>query len=183
MSLSVGLFVLVAGSAMVGALGVVLSQSVVRAAVWLLVSLVSVAISYFLLGAEFLGAAQLMVYVGGTLVLLVFGAMLTGPFQDFPVRRGVGVLGGLLALCLFGLLVSLSLRFTEPPQQTAPNAQDVRELGQGFLGVPDSTGRGYLLPFELLSVHLLVVLIAAAYLARAKRKTLESIDSPPGAGS
>src|SRR5215471_17050805 len=72
------LFVLTAASA----LGVVVSQNIVRAAAFLLFTLGGVAGVFFLLGADFVGATQLIVYVGGILVLVVFGVMLTaqGPF-------------------------------------------------------------------------------------------------------
>ena len=60
-----------------GAIAVVATQNVVRMAFWLVVSLGSVAALFFLLHADFLGAAQLLIYVGGTVVLLVFGVMLT----------------------------------------------------------------------------------------------------------
>src|SRR5215831_11428818 len=64
------------------ALGVVVTQNIVRAAAWLLFALGGVAGIFFFLGADFVGATQLIVYVGGTLVLVVFGVMLTaqGPF-------------------------------------------------------------------------------------------------------
>src|SRR5437763_9442598 len=64
------------------ALAVVVTDNIVRAAAWLLFTLAGVAGILFLLGAEFVGATQLLVYVGGTLVLVVFGVMLTaqGPF-------------------------------------------------------------------------------------------------------
>ena len=75
-------FLIVATTVAVSAVGVVVSKSIVRSAVWLLLTLIGISFVYFLLGAEFLGAAHLIVYVGGTLVLVVFGVMLTagGPF-------------------------------------------------------------------------------------------------------
>src|SRR5213596_4203714 len=91
-------------AAMVGlsALMVVLTQNIVRAAAWLLFTLAGTAILYFLLAADFVGATQLIVYVGGTLVLVVFGVMLTaqGPFVSmktgaaewaFSLLVGVGL--------------------------------------------------------------------------------------------
>lgn len=177
MALPVVLFALVAALTAGSALGVVFSRSVVRAAVWLLFSLIGVSLVYFLLGAEFLGAAQLILYVGGTLVLVVFGVMLTsqGPFDGPRTRLAEWVVGGLLAGALFALLATISLdpgRPTPPPEQPLPG---VGPLGLAFLGIPEqpgeSQGLAFLLPFEIVSVHLLVVLIAAAYLARAKRKT------------
>ena len=71
------LFLLFATSTCLGAIAVVISQSVVRMAFWLVVSLGSVAGLFFLADADFVAATQLLIYVGGTLVLLIFGIMLT----------------------------------------------------------------------------------------------------------
>lgn len=166
------LFLILAAVTGMAALGVVLSSSIVRAAVWLLFTLTGVSGLYFLLGAEFLGAAQLIVYVGGTMVLVVFGGMLTtrGPFDRQPVGRFGWVLGGGLAITLFALLVYASLEVGAPASEHAA-LPGPGPLGMSLLGVPETPGRtAYLLPFEIVSIHLLVVLIAAAYLARAKRR-------------
>ena len=179
MSLAAVLFAVVAAGTAGSALGVVVSRSVIRAAVWLLFTLVGVSLVYLLLGAEFLGAAQLIVYVGGTLVLVVFGVMLTnqGPFAGPRIRPIEWAAGGALAAALFALLVTASLglggREVGDPEQPLPG---VGPLGLTFLGVPEAAADGrptraaFLLPFEIVSVHLLVVLVAAAYLARAKRR-------------
>lgn len=166
------LFLILATATAVSALGVVVSSSIIRSAVWLLFSLMGVSGLYFSLGAEFLGAAQLIVYVGGTMVLVIFGGMLTthGPFDHQPVGVAGWICGGGLALSLFSLLVyaSLSLAIPSTPETTLPGTGP---LGLTFLGVPETPGQtAYLLPFEIISIHLLVVLIAAAYLARAKRR-------------
>lgn len=191
MSLPVVLFAIVAALTAVSALGVVLSRNIVRAAIWLLFTLIGVSLTYFLLGAEFLGAAQLIVYVGGTLVLVVFGVMLTaqGPMQALKNKPLEWVVGGLLGGVLFGLIVSVSFGAAGSfkPAESDERLPGVAPLGLGFLGVTetapiaDVTGVpegtrisrksvAYLLPFEIVSVHLLVVLVGAAYLARAKRR-------------
>jgi NADH-quinone oxidoreductase subunit J len=196
MSTSVLLFVIVACWTGLSALAVLFSRNIVRAAVWLLFTLIGVTLLYFLLGADFLGASQLIVYVGGTLVLVIFGVMLTaqGPFLKLRTPVGEWAAAGLLAASLFGLLVYMSLQFGEPvvPKET-PSAQQGPAVGVGALGLAFLNVRevsppawvsgfaddrdmivrprmGYLLPFEIVSVHLLVVLVGAAYLARAKRR-------------
>jgi NADH-quinone oxidoreductase subunit J len=150
---------------------------VVHAAVCLLATLVGVSLHFFLLGAEFLGAAQLIVYVGGTMVLVVFGVMLTshGPLDRLRTPPAEWVVGGTLAAALFALLVTVSLDLgrARPPVPGLPDAAlpGPGPLGNAFLGVPETPGGlAFLLPFEVVSVHLLVVLVAAAYLARAKRR-------------
>ena len=111
MSLPVVLFAIVAAVTAVSALGVVLTRNIVRAAVWLLFTLIGVSLTYFLLGAEFLGAAQLIVYVGGTLVLVVFGVMLTaqGPLQALKTRPAEWAVGGILGAVLFALIVAVTV--------------------------------------------------------------------------
>ena len=206
-----------------GAVAVVATHNVVRMAFWLVVSLGSVAALFFLLHADFLGAAQLLIYVGGTVVLLVFGVMLTasGPYNAIPTSPAEGIVGGAVGFLLLFVLVSSigSVDWTEvsgrlPAVPAAPYLVDmtlaakadesfvntgsprakaefaamqqqgrtVRQLGLGFLGLrPDrhlaegdgkGSASGYFLPFEIVSVHLLVVLIGAAYLARAKRRVV-----------
>ena len=170
MSLDVALFAVLAAVTAGSAVGVVVSRNVVRAAVWLLFTLVGVSLLYFLLGAEFVGAAQLIVYVGGTLVLVVFGVMLTaqGPLQSLRTRPAEWAVGGVLGAALFGLLAAVVSGATGTPGDDKP-LPGAGPLGLGFLGVTN-TPVAYLLPFEIVSVHLLVVLIGAAYLARAKRR-------------
>ena len=99
MSLDVILFAAIARLTGLSALSVVFSRNIVRSAVWLLFTLIGVSLLYFLLGAEFVGATQLIVYVGGTMVLVVFGVMLTaqGPFLKIKTRPQEWLVGGILA--------------------------------------------------------------------------------------
>jgi NADH-quinone oxidoreductase subunit J len=163
-------------------------RSIVRSAVWLLFTLVGVAGLFLLLRADFLGAAQILVYVGGTLVILVFGVMLTAQSPGAnPAPRGLDWLAaGVAALLLAAVLVP-TLWKTPTPGTGRDALPGTTPLGQALLGVEEATPEGnitnlpegqkrprprtaYLLPFEAVSVHLLVVLIGAAYLARARRQ-------------
>jgi NADH:ubiquinone oxidoreductase subunit 6 (subunit J) len=183
------LFTVFALSTCLSAIAVVLSQTVVRMAFWLVIALGSTAALFFLANADFVGAAQLLIYVGGTLVLLVFGVMLTasGPYLKILTSPGEIVLSsGLGLLFLIVVLASLGRVEWRAPRDDAavvvsPDVagNTLRPLGMALLGArPDrdlASGAtdpttGYLLPFEIVSVHLLVVLIGAAYLARAKRR-------------
>jgi len=194
------LFTAFALATCLGAIAVVFSQTVVRMAFWLVISLGSTAALFFLANADFVGAAQLLIYVGGTLVLLVFGVMLTasGPYLKIATSPGEIVMGSFVGL-LFLLVVfaSLSIGAGEDNKIHWPNSSvsaaasgssviaagdTLRPLGLSFLGSRpdhdmasdgDALTPGYLLPFEIVSVHLLVVLIGAAYLARAKRRPVE----------
>ncbi len=170
------------------AAAVALERSIVRSAVWLLFTLVGVAGLLLLLRADFLGAIQILVYVGGTLVILVFGVMLTAQAPGAnPAPRGLDWLAaGVAALMLAGVLVP-TLWHTPTPGTGRDQLPGSAALGQSMLGVeevaieanltnlPEGQNRprprtAYLLPFEVVSVHLLVVLIGAAYLARARRQ-------------
>jgi NADH:ubiquinone oxidoreductase subunit 6 (subunit J) len=176
-------FLLFAAIACVSALMVVLSDNVVRMALHLVLSLGATAGLFFLAGAEFVGAMQLMIYVGGTLVLLVFGVMLTAQTQLVSLRTPAGdrVIASILAAALLAVLVqaAYSIESWQKPGQGMVSAPTATPLGMALVGVRvdqhveegllEPKG-GYLLPFEIVSVHLLVVLIGAAYLARAKRR-------------
>jgi NADH-quinone oxidoreductase subunit J len=184
------------------AIGVVVTQNIVRSATWLLFTLGGTAAVFFLLGADFVGATQLLVYVGGTLVLVVFGVMLTaqGPFismktgpADWLISTAVGLL--LYSVIAFAVIAShLDSNQPQTPGGDPAVVNNSEALGAAFLGVKEATPHSdvptkqylvtgvpggkphprqqmsYLLPFEIVSVHLLVVLIGAAYLARAKQR-------------
>ena len=164
---SVGLFYIFATMAAASALGVVASRNIVRTAVCLLFALIGVAGLYFLLESEFLAAAQLVIYVGGTLILILFGVMLTSrsPLSHFEPRLGEVVIAVAVTAVLFTALVMaiLNANFVPPPWMDITKKYPTRELGQALLG-------DYLVPFELASVILLVVMIGAAYLAKGRRK-------------
>jgi NADH-quinone oxidoreductase subunit J len=211
------LFYFIAAMTALCALAVVVTDNIVRAAAWLLFTLAGVAGILFLLGAEFVGATQLLVYVGGTLVLVVFGVMLTaqGPFISMKTGAAELALSTLVGLVLFGTLAAAiyskkevgnkpeEVRRSHPVTLTKDEAEKSPEpgkemtptttVGMSLLGVREATSPAplttsvadplkprtnaqprtplaYLLPFEIVSVHLLVVLIGAAYLARAKRR-------------
>jgi len=180
-------FLLFALVACIGAVAVVASSNVVRMAFYLIISLGATAGLFFLAGADFVGAMQLMIYVGGTLVLLVFGVMLTaqGPFITMKTGGGDWILAFLVSGCLLALLVPAAFSveaWRGGDSQTAEVEPTATPIGMGLLGVRvdklDSDNKpelksgmsGYLLPFEIVSVHLLVVLVGAAYLARTKRR-------------
>ena len=124
------LFALMAGGAGVA---VVVSRNIVRTAVALLFTLAGVAGLYFLLDAEFLAAVQLVIYVGGTLILIVFGVMLTSksPFSRFEPKRGEVVLAAAMAVVLLAALV-----MAIPVSETAEKVAAPR-LGRAVASLPD----------------------------------------------
>jgi NADH-quinone oxidoreductase subunit J len=156
------IFVLFASAAVIAGLAILLSTNIVRMAYWLIAMLISVAGLYFLMGAYFLGVIQILVYVGGVAVLLIFGVMLTSRQLAPKLRPGPGETLWLLcvaAVLLTGLILS-ALR-SRWEQSTIVAADSVSDIGHSLLG-------DFLGPFELASVLLLVALLGAAYLARPK---------------
>ncbi len=145
---------------------IVFSQNIVRMSVYLLLTLMGAAGFYLMLQAEFLAAVQLIVYAGGTLILIVFGIMLTNKNPEMQLRATpmeLG-LGALVGVGLAALLI-LALVHTPTPGQgfTAVPAdyQQVRAIGRSLLSEN-------LVPFELAAVLLLVVMVGAAYMARRR---------------
>jgi NADH-quinone oxidoreductase subunit J len=187
-------FCVVAGLTALCAVATVLTQNIVRSATWLLFTLAGVSAIFFLLGADIVGAIQLLVYVGGTMVLVVFGVMLTaqGPFISMKTSGAewaISMFAGVTLLCVlcFGTLAYFDANKAMPvaPPEDPQTSHHSATVGQALMGVrngpvhteqgnPARMGTHYLLPFEIVSVHLLVVLIGAAYLARAKKRKGDS---------
>jgi len=172
-------FLLFAAIACTFAIAVVVSPNVVRMAFYLVMSLAATAGLFFLAGADFVGAMQILIYVGGTLVLLVFGVMLTSQDRFISMRTAKGDLltAAIAGACLLAVLWAAAWfpewgRLTREQVAALPLEPTATPIGMGLLGirVDDPSRSGYLLIFEIISVHLLVVLIGAAYLARARRK-------------
>ena len=182
------------------AIAVAFTGNIVRMAFYLTLSLGASAGLFFLAGAEFVGAMQLMIYVGGTLVLLIFGVMLTAQARFISLKTPPGewvlalfVGGSLLFLLLTAAFNVESWRTPHPDRGSVSLAESktTTQIGAAFTGVrldklPSGHGQGepsailrggmsgYLLPFVIVSVHLLVVLIGAAYMARTKRRATAS---------
>lgn len=186
-------FLLVAGVTALCAIATVVAQNIVRSATWLLFTLAGTAGIFFILGADFVGAIQILIYVGGTMVLVVFGVMLTaqGPFIHMKASPAEWAISTIVGLLLFAILCIATARtFLGTSASSSPVSKDediatsrhATTIGQALTGAPygpvrkddkgpvEASGTHYLLPFEIVSVHLLVVLIGAAYLARTKRR-------------
>jgi NADH:ubiquinone oxidoreductase subunit 6 (subunit J) len=163
--LETAIFFFLAGMAVAAGVAILLSTSIVRMAYWLITMLIAVGGLYFLLGAYFVGVIQILVYVGGVAVLLVFGVMLTSRQQAPKLLPGRGEVLWLIVVG-FVLLEALMLSIlrTRWPQNTMVPANSVSEIGHNLLGE-------FLGPFELVSVLLLVAMLGAAYLARPKVPT------------
>jgi NADH-quinone oxidoreductase subunit J len=153
--------ILAVGSASV----VVFSRNIVHSALALLFTFVAVAGLYVLLHADFLAVTQVLIYVGGILVLLLFGIMLTSRAVDIELKTGAlhvwpaRVLTAFLAGTLAGIFYA-TWKVVDAP---AP----AYETTTAMIGTELMTS--WLLPFEVASVILLVALVGAAFIARRRR--------------
>jgi NADH-quinone oxidoreductase subunit J len=155
------IFYLFAAVTLISAFFVVTTRNIVRAAFFLLFTFFGVAGIYVLLGADFVAIVQLIVYVGGILILLIFGVMITnkitsvdiktGTVQTLPAAIGVGLFTGIIGAVI--LNTDWFVVNTEMPVST------LSTLGRLLINE-------YVLVFELLGILLLVALIGAASMAR-----------------
>ncbi len=165
-------FYLFATLALAGAAFILFTRNVMRAAFALMLTLLSVAALYVLAAAELLAVAQLMVYVGGVLILIIFGVMFTSELKGEPVRtghhyRGLATVTGLGVAGLL-LYVIYTAEFTRLPwlQKALAKGQVITQAGV------EATGQGlsthYVLPFETVGLLLLVALVGTAFVAGRK---------------
>ncbi len=155
-----GVFYLIAAGAVGGALGVVFVRSAVYAALFLILTLLSVAGFYILLATEFLALVQVLVYAGAVTVLMIFALMLTR-VRDLPQEME----GAQWPIGLLGAGVLLGALITMVKQTTWPN--DVGQVAMvPIADIGDALFRRWAVPFEVASLVLLVALIGAIVLAR-----------------
>ncbi|MFH1844094.1 MAG: NADH-quinone oxidoreductase subunit J [bacterium] len=154
---------------------VVFSRNIVHAAFSLLFTLFGVAGLYAILGADFLAVTQVVVYIGGVLILVLFTVMMTRlPREDAPRRgRDLHVPAGIFSLALFALLYRV-ITSTDWPSSTpdAPTAT-VTEIGTKFM-------TDYIFPFEYASLVILVAMIGAAILIRERKEHAAAEAGDPG---
>jgi NADH-quinone oxidoreductase subunit J len=144
---------------------VVNARNIVHAAFSMLLTFFGVAGIYVLLGADFLAVVQIMVYVGGILILMLFGVMLTNKITNVDIRSGsIQVIPAIIGLAVFAaLLISVMTATnwkTEPFSIPLKTAFDIGEI----------LISQYVLIFELLAILLLVALIGAASIARRDKE-------------
>jgi NADH-quinone oxidoreductase subunit J len=159
-------FALLGVSAVASALLVVTTHQLVHAALWLVVTLGSVAGCYLLLSAEFVAWVQVLIYVGAVVILLLFGLMLTrapiGVSDDLDASPAQRVAASLTALAAAGVLVAALVdAFGGERIELGDNP-----TGGSSAAAGDALFRSWVLPFEVLSVLLLAALVGAIVLAR-----------------
>ncbi len=165
MNFSTALFYLIAIVTVGSAAMVAFSRNIIYSAFSLLGTFAGVAGIYVLLGADFVAAVQLLIYVGGILVLVLFAVMLTHRITDVEItNRSVGRIPAVLVIGVFLFLLVQTIRDTTwAKAKEILYAPTTAKIGDLFLDY-------YLLPFELASVVLLAALIGAVVLSRKELK-------------
>jgi NADH-quinone oxidoreductase subunit J len=191
-------------AALVAALLTVMARNAVHSALFLISTLVSVAALFVLLGAEFIAGVQILVYVGGVMVLFLFVIMLVnvsaeerGREELFnrPAQTTAAVcFAALLVLGLFWAINNSASKFAPPPNaegQAAAQSNDVREallrpaatgvakISEDTQNVGGSLYRYGGLPFEIASVLLLVAIVGSVLLARTPKQEVATDDLDP----
>ena len=155
------LFIVISATVLVSAVAVVAARNLVRAAFWLLPCFLGVAGVFVLLGAHFLAAIQVLIYVGAIMLLLLFVLMLTRDVSGAiaaPNNRQAGwaiIAAGVLAAVAIGVVS----RYPWQAGAAKPSASTAA-VGEALL-------RTYLLPFEIASVLLLAAMVGAIVIARS----------------
>jgi NAD(P)H-quinone oxidoreductase subunit 6 len=165
MTVATVVFYLVVVVTLGSAMMVAFSRNIVYSAFSLLGTFAGVAGLYVFLGADFVAAVQLLIYVGGILVLILFAVMLTHRITDVQItNRAAGRIPGVLVVGVLVYLLVETVR--ETPWTKAKEvvyAATTSKIGDLFLDT-------YLLPFELASLVLLAALIGAAVISRKEIK-------------
>ena len=177
--MSAVLFFIAAIGALTGAVGVVMLRNPFYNVLALVVHLIALAALFLLLRAEFVAAAQVVVYAGAVMVLYVFVVSYIGG-QDEPLVRGSGALKAIGPLFALALAVELWIAIL------GSALKGISAKGAPFIpgfGTPAHIGRlfltKYLFPFEVASLLLLVAAIGAVVLARRRRGLDDEEDSDP----
>jgi NADH-quinone oxidoreductase subunit J len=173
------LFFIAGIGALAGALGVVLLRNPFYSVLSLVTHLLALALLFLLLNAEFIAAAQVVVYAGAVMVLYIFVVAYVGG-SDEPMRPEGGVVTAFGPVFAAAIGIELSIAFIA----SGLDALDSRgpDVGAGF-GSPEAIGQllltRFLIPFEAASYLLLVAAVGAVVLAR-RRRGLEEVGAPPG---
>jgi NADH-quinone oxidoreductase subunit J len=170
MSASTIIFYILAAITLGGAILAVTSPKIFRSAIYLLFSLIGIAGLYFWMSYEFIAAVQVVVYVGGIVVLIIFSIFLTqgsgGDMKDpIKVRSLFAGLACLAGYCLVYYVIQRT-PFVASFQQSIGN--EVKTIGEQMLS---TTEHGYLLPFEVVSMLLLAAMIGCIVIAIKTRTT------------
>src|SRR5512138_82038 len=159
------LFYVIAAITVAGAAGVALSRNILYSAIGLLMALLGAGSLYVFLQADFVAVTQLLIYIGGVLVLILFAVMLTNRITEVNVSNtSFGAVGGAaLFVAVAPVLLAVAMLTPWPARLPQTVTATAATLGNGFL-------TKWLLPFEVASLVLLATLVGAVVIARKEIK-------------
>lgn len=159
------IFYLFAIVTVASAIVVVTAKNIIYSAFSLLVTLFGIAGLYVLLGSDFIAVVQLMVYVGGILILMIFGVMLTHKITSVEIKNStVHILPALVGATVLAVAILMILFNTNWHIQPGIIPQTTtKDLGRTLIS-------DYVLIFELLGILLLIALVGAASIARREQE-------------
>jgi NADH-quinone oxidoreductase subunit J len=174
------LFLVVAAVTLFSAMMVVSSRNLMHSALWLVLTLLGVAVSFAMLEAGFFAIVQVLVYVGAIAILIIFAVMMTRQvMRRDPTRLNRGWwAGALLALLLFAAIVIVLSAwdlFLFPLPEASPAADLMTKFGVALVDAQQ-----YAVPFELASVLLLAALVGAIYAAYDRSKPAHDLQAGAG---
>lgn len=156
----------------------VTSRKIFRSAIWLLFSLIGIAGLYFWLQVEFIAAVQIVVYVGGIVVLIIFSIFLTQQSgKEMPKAPLLRSIASVLAV-LFGFALSYSLIYKNNFQPTGKSFDwSIQKIGNQMLATGEN---GYSLPFEVVSILLLAAMVGCIVIAIKVPSSATNKSDEPG---
>ena len=168
------IFYIISAFILVSGILAVSSRKIFRSAIWLLFSLIGIAGLYFWLEVEFIAAVQIVVYVGGIVVLIIFSIFLpqkSGSEMDKPStsRKGFAIAAVVLGFALVWQLIS---HHDFKQISTQPFDVNVANIGSQLLS---TTEHGYILPFEVVSILLLAAMIGCIVVLQSGKCRSSSI--------
>ena len=162
---------MLAALTLISALMAVTTRQIFRAAIFLLFCLVGIAGLFFWMQYEFMAAVQIVVYVGGITVLIIFSIFLTQQAGDLLPKQLISrsIFSALAAFCGFALVMLQVFQHNFTGNQATPLEPTVANIGYKMLGVNDG---GYALPFEVVSILLLAALVGCIVIAMRTKPTV-----------
>lgn len=163
MSASTIIFYLLSLLTIVSAMMAVTTRQIFRAAIYLLFALIGIAGIYFWMEYDFIAAVQIVVYVGGITVLIIFSIFLTQQAGELLPKQKISrqLFAAAAAFCAFALVMLQVYKYTFTATEEAAVQPVVANIGSKMLSVED----GYALPFEVISMLLLAALVGCIVIA------------------
>ncbi len=168
------IFYLLAGMTLGSGFLSVVTRQIFRAAIYLLFTLIGIAGLYFWMNYQFIAAVQIVVYVGGIVVLIIFSIFLTQQAGDKLATQKLGrtIFSALAVFCAFAFTFLQLWQNGFVRSETSTEQLTVKRIGEKMLSTTDG---GYALPFEVISILLLAALVGCIVIALRQKPETEEI--------